>query len=240
MPQGHPVIVQAGASEQGRELGAATAEVIYAISGSLEGARVYYADVKGRMAKYGRAPDDLKIMPALCPVVGRTRAEAQAKYDQLQALIDPLAGLGSLYSTFGDLSAYPLDAPLPDGALGSQELRSVSAQLVERVRREKPTIRELYLRAGLTGSARIGTPAEVADAMQEWFEAEACDGFNITPATLPGGGEDFVEMVVPELQRRGLFRTEYEGRTLRENLGLPPVTNRYSRGRYSRDRRAAE
>jgi alkanesulfonate monooxygenase SsuD/methylene tetrahydromethanopterin reductase-like flavin-dependent oxidoreductase (luciferase family) len=229
------VIVQAGASEQGRELGAATAEVIYAISGSLEGARAYYADVKGRMAKYGRAPDDLKIMPALCPVVGRTRAEAQAKYDELQALIDPLAGLGSLYSAFGDLSAYPLDEPVPDGALGSQELRSVSAQLVERMRREKPTIRELYLRQGLTGSARIGTPAEVADAMQEWFEAQACDGFNITPATLPGGGEDFVDMVVPELQRRGLFRTEYEGSTLRENLGLRPV-----KSRYSQDRRAAE
>jgi FMN-dependent oxidoreductase (nitrilotriacetate monooxygenase family) len=240
MPQGHPVIVQAGASEQGRELGAATAEVIYAISGSLDGARAYYADVKGRMAKYGRAPDDLKIMPALCPVLGRTRAEAQAKYDQLQALIDPLAGLGSLYSAFGDLSAHPLDAPVPDGALGSQELRSVSAQLVERMKREKPTIRELYLRAGLTGSARIGTPAEVADAMQEWFEAQACDGFNITPATLPGGGEDFVAMVVPELQRRGLFRTEYEGRTLRENLGLRPVTSRYKRGRYRQDRRAAE
>ena len=238
MPQGHPVIVQAGASEQGRELGAATAEVIYAISGSLDGARAYYADVKGRMAKYGREPDDLKIMPALCPVVGRTRAEAQAKYDELQALIDPLAGLGSLYSSFGDLSGYPLDDPVPDGALGSQELRSVSAQLVERVRREKPTIRELYLRAGLTGSARIGTPADIADAMQEWFEAAACDGFNITPATLPGGGEDFVEMVVPELQRRGLFRTEYEGRTLRENLGLRPVTSRYE-GRYS-NRRAAE
>ena len=223
MPQGHPVIVQAGASEQGRELGAATAEVIYAISGSLEDARAYYADVKGRMAKYGREPDDLKIMPALCPVVGRTRAEAQAKYDELQALIDPLAGLGALYSSFGDLSGYPLDEPVPDGALGSQEMRSLSALLVERVRREKPTIRELYLRAGLTGSARIGTPADIADAMQEWFEAAACDGFNITPATLPGGGEDFVEMVVPELQRRGLFRTEYEGRTLRENLGLRPV-----------------
>jgi FMN-dependent oxidoreductase (nitrilotriacetate monooxygenase family) len=235
MPQGHPVIVQAGASEQGRELGAATAEVIYAISGSREGARAYYADVKGRMAKYGREPDDLKIMPALCPVVGRTRAEAQAKYDELQALIDPLAGLGSLYSAFGDLSAYPLDAPVPDGALGSQELRSVSAQLVERVKREKPTIRELYLRSGLTGSARIGTPSDIADVMQEWFEAAACDGFNITPATLPGGGEDFVEMVVPELQRRGLFRTEYEGRTLRENLGLRPVTSR-----YRRDRQAAE
>jgi alkanesulfonate monooxygenase SsuD/methylene tetrahydromethanopterin reductase-like flavin-dependent oxidoreductase (luciferase family) len=174
-------------------------------------------------------------MPALCPVVGRTRAEAQAKYDELQALIDRLAGLGSLYSAFGDLSAYPLDEPVPDGALGSQELRSVSAQLVERMRREKPTIRELYLRQGLTGSARIGTPAEVADAMQEWFEAQACDGFNITPATLPGGGEDFVDMVVPELQRRGLFRTEYEGSTLRENLGLRPV-----KSRYSQDRRAAE
>jgi N-acetyl-S-(2-succino)cysteine monooxygenase len=235
MPQGHPVIVQAGASEQGRELGAATADVIYAIHNSLDRARSYYDDVKGRMAKYGREPDDLKIMPALCPVVGRTRAEAQAKYDELQALIHPLAGLGSLYGSFGDLSAYPLDSPVPDDALGTQEHRSMSLQLAEWVRREKPTIRELYLRTGVTGSARIGTPSDIADIMQEWFEASACDGFNITPATLPGGGEDFVAMVVPELQRRGLFRTEYEGSTLRENLGLRPVLNR-----YSRDRRAAE
>jgi hypothetical protein len=93
----------------------------------------------------------------------------------------------------------------------------------------------LYLRSGITGSAKIGTPADIADAMQEWFEGAACDGFNVTPATLPGGGEDFVEMVVPELQRRVLFRTEYEGRTLRENLGLRPVINR-----YGRHRRAAE
>src|SRR4029453_2460344 len=107
-----------GASEQGRELGAATAEVIYAISSTLDAARAYYADVKGRMAKYGREPDDLKIMPALCPVVGRTRAEAQAKYDELQALFAPLAGLGALYSAFGDLSDYPLDGPIPEGALG--------------------------------------------------------------------------------------------------------------------------
>jgi FMN-dependent oxidoreductase (nitrilotriacetate monooxygenase family) len=228
MPQGHPIIVQAGASDQGRELGAATADVIYAIHNTVERARNYYDDVKGRMAKYGRDPDDLKIMPAFCPVVGRTRAEAQAKYDALQALIEPLAGLGSLYSSFGDLSDYPLDGPVPDNALGHQEHRSVSAQLVEWVKREKPTIRELYSRSGITGSARIGTPADIADTMQEWFEASACDGFNITPATLPGGGEDFVTMVVPELQRRGLFRTEYEGRTLRDNLGLRPVRNRYS------------
>ena len=235
MPQGHPVIVQAGASEQGRELGAATADVIYSIHGSVDSARAYYADVKGRMARYGREPDDLKIMPAFCPVVGRTRAEAQAKYDQLQALIDPLAGLGSLYSSFGDLSGYALDDPLPEDALGPRELRSLSQAFVDRMRREKPTIRDLYLRAGLTGSARIGTAADIADTMQEWFDAGACDGFNITPAMLPGGGADFVDMVVPELQRRGLFRTAYEGKTLRENLGLRPVVNR-----YSQDRRAAE
>ena len=235
MPQGHPVIVQAGASDQGRELGAATADVIYAIHDSLERAQSYYADVKERMAKYGREPDDLKIMPAICPVVGRSRAEAQAKFDELQAMIDPLVGLGRLYSSFGDLSGYPLDGPVPEDALGKQELRSLSVQLVERVRREKPTIRELYLRSGITGSAKIGTPADIADTMQEWFEGAACDGFNVTPATLPCGGEDFVEMVVPELQRRSLFRTEYEGKTLRENLGLRPVINR-----YSRHRRAAE
>ena len=170
-------------------------------------------------------------MPAFCPVVGRTRAEAQAKYDALQALIDPLAGLGSLYSAFGDLSGYDLDEPVPDNVLGTQEHRSLSAELVERTRRQKPTIRQLYLRSGITGAARIGTAADIADAMQEWFEAEACDGFNITPATLPGGGEDFVAFVIPELQRRGLFRIEYEGRTLRENLGLRPVINRYSRHR---------
>jgi alkanesulfonate monooxygenase SsuD/methylene tetrahydromethanopterin reductase-like flavin-dependent oxidoreductase (luciferase family) len=214
-------------------LGSATADVIYAIHGSLDSARSYYADVKGRTAKYGGEPDDVKIMPAFCPVVGRTRAEAQAKYDQLQELIDPLAGLGALYSAFGDLSGYPLDEPVPDDALGSQEHRSMSAQLIERVRREKPTVRELYLRSGLTGSAKIGTPADIADGMQEWFEAAACDGFNITPATLPGGGEDFVGMVVPELQRRGLFRTEYEGKTLRDNLGLRPEINRYRRVRQA-------
>lgn len=240
MPQGHPVIVQAGASEQGRELGAATADVIYAIHGSLEAARAYYADVKGRMARYGREPDELKIMPAFCPVVAGTRAEAQAKFDRLQELIDPLAGLASLYSTFGDLSGYPLDGPVPDEAIGKIEHRSIGAQLRERVRREKPTIRELYLRSGIAGSARIGTPADIADAMQEWFENEACDGFNITPTHLPGGCEDFVELAVPELQRRGLFRTEYEGRTLRENLGLKRPQSRYAAAGPGRRLHAAQ
>lgn len=222
------MIVQAGASEQGRELGAATADVIYAIHGSLDAARAYYANVKGRMAKYGREPEELKIMPAFCPVLGRTRAEARGKFDQLQQLVDPLAGLGSLYTTFGDLSGYPLDGPVPDDAIGKLEIRSISAQLRERVRQEKPSIRELYLRSGITDSARIGTPADIVDAMQEWFENSACDGFNITPTHLPAGCEDFVELVVPELQRRGLFRAEYEGKTLRENLGLKRPVSRYA------------
>ena len=134
MPQGHPVIVQAGASEQGRELGAATADVIYAINGSLEAARAYYNDVKGRMSKYGRELDDLKVLPAFCPVVGGTRAEAQAKFDELQELVDPLAGLGSLYGSFGDLSGYPLDGPVPDDAIGPLGVRSISAQLRARVK----------------------------------------------------------------------------------------------------------
>ena len=240
MPQGHPVIVQAGASEQGRELGAATADVIYAINGSIDAARAYFGDVKGRMAKYGREPDELKIMPAFCPVLGRTRAEAQAKFDQFQELVDPLAGLASLYAAFGDLSAYPLDGPIPDDAIGDLGMRSISAQLRERVRREKPTIRELYLRSGITGSAKIGTPSDIADTMQEWFANGACDGFNITPADLPGGCEDFVQLVVPELQRRGLFRAEYEGRTLRENLGLKRPVSRYAAAGSDRNLDAAK
>ena len=143
-------------------------------------------------------------------------------------MVDPLAGLASLYAAFGDLSDYPLDGPVPEDAIGGLGMRSVSEQLRERVRQEKPTIRQLYLRSGVTGSARIGTPADIADAMQEWFENDACDGFNITPTHLPGGCDDFVELVVPELQRRGLFRTEYEGKTLRENLGLKRPVSRYA------------
>src|ERR1700686_1661648 len=179
-------------------------------------------------------------MPAFCPVLGRTRAEAQAKFDELQELVDPLAGLGSLYTTFGDLSGYPLDGPIRDGAIGKLEIRSISAQLRERVRQEKPTIRELYLRSGITGSAKIGTPSDIADAMQEWFANGACDGFNITPAHLPGGCEDFVELVVPELQRRGLFRAEYEGKTLRVNLGLKRPASRYAAAGLDRKLDAAK
>ena len=228
-PQGHPVIVQAGASEHGRELAAATADLVYAVHPTREAARAFYADVKGRLGRYGRDEDDLKILPALRPVVGRTAAEAQAKFNQLQELLHPLVGLARLNHTFGDLSGYPLDGPVPLDKLGPAELRSISAQLLERVKRQNPTIRELYGEvAGRGGFCVIGTAADIADVMQDWFAHDACDGFNITPTHLPGGCQDFVEMVTPELQRRGLFRTEYVGTTLRENLGLTRPVNRYA------------
>ena len=232
LPQVHPVVVQAGASEQGRELAAATADIVYAVHPSKVVAQAFYTDVKGRLAKYQRSGDDLKILPALRPVVGRTAQEARAKYDQLQELLDPLVGLARLNQAFGDLSGYPLDGPVPLDKLGPAELRSVSAGLLERVKRQNPTIRELYLEvAGMGGFCLIGTPSDIVDVMQDWFENSACDGFNITPTHLPGGCEDFVEMITPELQRRALFRREYEGRTLRENLGLNRPVNRYAVGR---------
>lgn len=232
LPQGHPVVVQAGASEQGRELAAATADVVYAVHRTKEIARKYYQDVKGRMAKHAREQEEMKILPAIRPVVGRTADEAQAKFDQLQSLLDPLVGLARLNNVFGDLSAHPVDGPVPLGTLGPLELRSIGTQLLERVKREQPTIRELYEEvAGRGAFCVIGTPAHVADVMEDWFAHEACDGFNITPTHLPGGCEDFVELVTPELQRRGLFRTEYQGKTLRENLGLKPAVNRYTNGR---------
>jgi FMN-dependent oxidoreductase (nitrilotriacetate monooxygenase family) len=230
-PQGHPIVVQAGASEQGRELAAATADIVYAIHGSKAAAQTFYADIKGRMAKHCRDPQDLKILPALRPIVGRTAEEARAKFDALQALLDPLVGLNRLSASFGDLSGYPLDGPVPLDALDALApagMRSLSQQLKQRVERERPSIRQLYEQvAGMGGFCLVGTPRQIVDVMQDWFDGEACDGFNITPTHLPGGCEDFVDLITPELQRRGLFRTQYTGATLRENLGLKPVANRF-------------
>lgn len=220
-PQGAPVIVQAGASDQGRELAAATADVVYAAAQTLEAAQAYYASVKGRMAKYGRPPDALKIMPGLMAIPGRTRQEAQDRYDILQELVDPLVGLGALSNYLGDLSAYPLDGPVPEPQ--NRRMHSRAGIFLDIARRDNLTIRQLYLSvAGGNGHRTVvGTPADIADAMEEWFHHDAADGFNILPPWLPGGLDDVVDMVVPELQRRGLYRTAYEGSTLRENLGIP-------------------
>jgi FMN-dependent oxidoreductase (nitrilotriacetate monooxygenase family) len=220
-PQGHPVIVQAGASEQGLELAAATADVVFAASATLQAAQKYYAAVKGKMAKYGRPQEHLNVMPGIMAVLGRTGQEAQDKYGALQDLIDPKVGLAQLAASLGDLSAYPLDGPVPEPA--NPRMRSRAALMLDMARRNNLTIRQLYLAvaAGNGHNVVVGTPQRVADEMQQWFTSDAADGFNFVPAALPGGITDFVDLLVPELQRRGLFRTEYEGPTLRDNLGLP-------------------
>jgi FMN-dependent oxidoreductase (nitrilotriacetate monooxygenase family) len=224
-PQGHPVVVQAGSSEPGKELAARTAEVVFTAQTRLEDAQAFYADVKGRMARYNRHPDHLKIMPGIFPVVGATQAEADAKYQALQDLIHPAVGLAMLSGMAGglDLSGFPLDGPVPQDLPVTEANKSRQRLLLDLAARENLTIRQLYLRiAGARGHwTVVGTPAAIADEMEAWFRGGGADGFNVMPPVLPTGLEDFVNLVLPELRRRGLFRTEYEGRTLRENLGLP-------------------
>jgi N-acetyl-S-(2-succino)cysteine monooxygenase len=228
--QGHPVIVQAGASNDGRELAAQTAEVIFTAWQNLAEAQAFYRDVKGRMAKYGRHPDELKVMPGVFPVIGRTEAEAKAKFQALQDLILPEVGLAQLSSLIGgfDLSGYPIDGPVPE-LPETNNNKSRQALMLKIARERNYTIRDLYLSiAGARGHWQlVGTAAQIADELQSWFENEAADGFNVMPPIMPGGVHDFVDLVVPELQRRGLFRTTYEGRTLRENLGLARPDNRF-------------
>jgi FMN-dependent oxidoreductase (nitrilotriacetate monooxygenase family) len=223
-PQGRPVVVQAGSSEAGRELAAATAEVVFTAHPALDSAQAFYRDIKERAARHGRDPDSVRVTPGIFAVVGRTEEEAQQKFSALQALIEPRAGLALLGRMIGnfDLSGYPLDGPLPelpetqDGQRSRQQLLTALAQ------GENLSIRQLYERiAGGRGHLTVvGTAGQVADRMQQWFEQGAADGFNLMPPVLPGGLDDLLEHVVPELQRRGLFRTRYEGTTLRSHLGL--------------------
>ncbi|AMH42979.1 MULTISPECIES: LLM class flavin-dependent oxidoreductase [Burkholderiaceae] len=220
-PQGRPIVVQAGAAEAGRELAAKNADVVYSASFDISSAQKYYADLKSRLGKYGRTADQMLIMPGLTTYVGKTRQEAQDKYDQLQELIDPLSGLAILHSTLGDLSGYDLDGPVPD--IGSGAVSSIGGGLIEMARRENMTIRQLYKHRASGGRQLIGTAADIVDDMETWFKEGAADGFNLCPAILPNGLEDFVEFILPELRKRGLFRTEYASSTLRGNLGLKPL-----------------
>src|SRR5690349_874164 len=226
--QGRPVIVQAGASEAGRQIAAETAEMVFAAGGPIEEAKRFYADVKGRAAATGRNPDHLKILPGALVVVAETVAEAQRKRDLLDSLVHPDSGIASLSIALGcDASAFDLDGPLPDIPETNQS-KSGRQRVIDRARRENLTVRQLaQIAGGYGGLSFTGTPKTIADAMEEWLFTNACDGFNVMFPYVPGGLDDFVDMVVPELQRRGLFRTEYEGHTLRENLGLPRPANRF-------------
>ena len=233
-PQGRPVIFQAGSSEIGRELAARIAEGVFTPQHTLSSAQEFYRDLKDRMAKYDRMPDDLKIMPGLNPIVGRTTREAEEKHRFLQSLIHPDVGLELLSNALGgfDLSEYDIDGPLPDipdylGVNSQTSFRNV----IRWAREEKLTIRQLYERyAGARGQRTlIGSPAQIAYHMAKWFLGRGVDGFLVQPAYLPGGLDEFVDLVIPELQERGLYRAEYEGTTLRENLGLKRPVSRYRR-----------
>jgi alkanesulfonate monooxygenase len=227
-PQGRPILAQAGASPAGQELAAATAEVIYAAASTFDEAKTYYDSVKGRMAKYGRPMDHLKIMPGVMAFPGRTRQEAQDKYDLLQDLLDPILGLAKIAESVGDLSGYALDELVPDVS----DFRNFNRGklIIDQARRRNMTLRQLCVSVSASyGHGQIiGTPGDIVDQMEDWYLREAADGFNILPPHLPGGLADVVDMVVPEMQRRGLFKIDYAGRTLRENLGLPPHVNRYA------------
>ncbi len=229
-PQGRPVLVQAGASGTGRDVAARLAELVFTAQTTLEQAKEFYADVMARLPRFGRTPEEVKVMPGFYPVVGRTEAEAREKFEYLQSLIQPAVGLAILEHTIGvhDLDKLPLHGPVPEmadtnGPLSRQRL------LLEAARRDKLTLWQLcLLNAGPRGHVlAIGTPGQVADVMEDWFVNGGADGFNVMPAWLPGSLADFVDMVIPELQRRGLFRTEYESTTLRGNLGLPTPRSRF-------------
>ncbi|MDD9266112.1 LLM class flavin-dependent oxidoreductase [Paenibacillus sp. GCM10023248] len=231
--QGRPVIVQAGSSTTGQAFAAQTAEVVFTAWQTLEEAQSFYASLKSQLPKYGRSEDQLKILPGILPFIGATEEEAREKEAEFQHLVLPEVGLGMVQNILRvDLTGYPLDGPLPD-LPDSTEINGGKSRyqlLLDMARREQLSIRQLINRVtGARGHRTIaGTPVQIADQLEEWFVSKACDGFNIMPPYLPGGLDEFVELVIPELQRRGLFRTDYEGTTLREHLGLAKPVNRYA------------
>jgi FMN-dependent oxidoreductase (nitrilotriacetate monooxygenase family) len=225
-PQGHPVIIQAGGSPSGMELAARTADVVFSVVQDLDGAKLAYADLKGRMAKYGRSPDALSVLPGVMPIIGASDGQARETLAKLQSWLTPANAATLVSSRIGyDVSGHPLDGPVPPPPAYTESQTFVHV-LYETARRENMTLRDLY---NLTAAARghwvlCGTPRRIADTLEEWFTGGAADGFNILPPWFPGAFDDFVDLVVPELQRRGLFRQDYQGRTLREHLGLARVT----------------
>lgn len=234
-PQGYPVIAQAGSSEPGQELAARTADLVYTAKQRRDDAAGFYKGLKARFPKYGRSPDSAILMPGIMPVIGRTMEEAQEKYARIQNLIHPKVGLAMLARTFGDLSGYPLDGPLPDNLPELDGVKSHREPLLRMARQENLSIRQLYMRVtGAAGHLQLcGTPESIADTMEDWFNAGACDGFNIMAPYFPDGLYEFLDQVVPVLQRRGLFRAEYEGTTLRENLGIARPAHPATKIRHS-------
>jgi N-acetyl-S-(2-succino)cysteine monooxygenase len=220
-PYGDPLIIQAGGSDSGQELSARTAHIVFSVvNGDPGEAKAAYDSLKSRLPKYDRTPGDLAILPGVMPIIGRTDAEARAQLDRLQSWLTPTNALALVSHRIGhDISGYPLDGPVPELPMTNNS-HSFARALLDMARREKMTLRDLY---NITAAARghwvlCGTPTKIADTFEEWFQAGRADGFMILPAYFPGAFDDFVDLVVPELQRRGLYRTEYAGSTLRDHL----------------------
>jgi FMN-dependent oxidoreductase (nitrilotriacetate monooxygenase family) len=222
-PQGQPIILQAGGSGPGQELAAKSADVVFSVTQDLDEARAFYRSVKDRLPKYGRTDDTMVILPGVMPIVGRTEREAHDKLAQLQGFVSETNALSLLSDRFGiDMSVYDLDGPIPDDLVPSDSYHAFARVMLDKARRESMRLRDVY---NLMAAARghwvlCGTPDYVADTLETWFTTGAADGFNIMPSHFPDGLTDFVDMVVPILQERGLYRTEYEGTTLRDRLGF--------------------
>jgi FMN-dependent oxidoreductase (nitrilotriacetate monooxygenase family) len=240
MPQGYPVLFLAGQSDEGRELAALHADCVFAVADTKPGAQAFYADVKGRMGRYGRDPDSLRIMPGATIYVAETRTEADEFFEELQSLISPSLGVPYLSKlTEMNLADYPLDGPLPDMSGPTLGIASFRKSIAEMAARDNLTIRQTYQRV-LPSMGHVvfkGTGKDVADQIEDWFTSRAADGFNVGTPVLPRCLRKINELVIPELQRRGLFRTEYQGATLRERMGLPMPPNPWA---ASENARAAE
>ena len=235
-PQGRPVLIQAGSSEAGRGFAAAIADAVFTGQATRADAEAFSGDVKGRAKAAGRNPDEVLILPGCSPVVGRTPEEAEAKYREIAGLVEINQALNYMGRFFNDLdfTQYDLDAPFPElGDYGRNGWESSTDSIKKTAREKELTLREMALRVTTPHHEFIGTPEQVADTMQDWFESRACDGFMLSGAVLPQGFDDFVDHVLPILKERGLFRTEYEADTLRGNLGLPKPENRYAADRIA-------
>ncbi|MEJ8304744.1 LLM class flavin-dependent oxidoreductase [Saccharibacillus sacchari] len=229
-PQGQPVVFQAGSSEDGKSLAARSADAVFTGHERLEDAQAFYKDVKDRAVANGRQPQDVAILPGINPIVGRTREEAEARYEEIASLVTIEKALEYLGRFFDhhDFSQYPLDEAFPDlGDLGSNAFKSGTDKIKRDAKEQGLTLRQVALRSATPKTTFIGTAEDVADRIQEWFESEGADGF-IIHTDIPSGLRNFVDQVVPILQERGLYRLDYEADTLRGNLGVPIPENRYT------------
>ncbi|MDM9648298.1 LLM class flavin-dependent oxidoreductase [Rhizobium sp. S163] len=222
-PQGQPIILQAGGSGPGQELAAKSADVVFSVTQDLDEARTFYRSVKDRLPSHGRTEDSMVVLPGVMPIVGRTEREAHDKLAALQGFISETNALSLLSDRFGiDMSVYDLDGPVPADLKPSDNYHAFAKVMLDKARREDMRLRDVY---NLMAAARghwvlCGTPEHIADTLETWFTTGAADGFNVMPSHFPDGLTDFVDMVVPILQHRGLYRTEYEGITLRDRMGL--------------------